>query len=910
MRTIPTARTAALAQLLGIAAVSALLGMFVSWRAPGLDRYAADWLMRLRGPLAAPEDIAIVAIAEASIARYGRFPWQRSVLARAVDAISAGQPAAIAIDVLFVDPTTPAEDDALANSIRKAGNVALAAQLVEAQAGGGAQWLGPCPAIRQSGAGTGHVNVLAESEGAARELLVRMADDRGSALLALAVETVRIGERVPSGAVVDTGAVLGVGPRSIPIEAAGRVAAIGGPAGARAEVMRAGRMAIDYIGPTDSFAAHTYSIADVLDGRVPPQTFHGHYVLIGSTAASIGERFPSPFTHLADSRGNQHGALMPGVEVLANALNTILRGRFYARPSDAASFLLACLAAAATLIALNVAQGRYALTRQLLGLAAVAGLIVAASTLGFTRLLWVAPLAPGLVSFASAGVLGLLRRTLITSSRLDRNIAQLARAGSGLVPESATDEAAAIARLSGASGITIFAEPEPGKGRAAATFGAPVVAGSAGVHVEPLPSGAGYLAAACDPARAIPADVWRTCAVLADNCLANLTAPGPRPGRSIPDGLEDKAEILGQLNGRVLRQARFVDLAMRSVEDGLLIAGSSGAIRFANPGAAAILESTAEGLAGRGLFDRLESATTADLAEREALVQLLVDRKPIEQEVAVKGPRPRHFVLRIAPVHDGAGPVTGLVATLSDITRQKELHQTQKDVMSLVSHEMRTPLSAIQGMSELLANYDVAPDRRRELNSAINDEVKRLTRMITQYLDITRLESGTVQPRFGALRLEQTVERTLLLVEPVAAARAIRLERAFASGLPSLVADADLIARATENLVSNAIKYSPASTVITVSLREAGAGRLEIEVADQGYGIPEADLERVFQKFYRVPRPQDAEVPGTGLGLALVREIAELHGGGVKVTSQVGVGSTFTVTLPIHPQEERMRVVG
>ena len=180
---------------------------------------------------------------------------------------------------------------------------------------------------------------------------------------------------------------------------------------------------------------------------------------------------------------------------------------------------------------------------------------------------------------------------------------------------------------------------------------------------------------------------------------------------------------------------------------------------------------------------------------------------------------------------------------------------------------------------------------------AINDEVKRLTRMITGYLDITRLESGATELRRQAVRLENLVERTLLMLDPMAAQSGIRLVRRFAPDVPALLADADLLARAVENLLSNAIKYSPSGSTVTVAASN-DEDAVFIEVSDQGYGIPEADLTRIFEKFYRVPRVEDAGVPGTGLGLALVREIAELHGGSVAVKSEANVGSTFTLRIP------------
>jgi signal transduction histidine kinase len=256
--------------------------------------------------------------------------------------------------------------------------------------------------------------------------------------------------------------------------------------------------------------------------------------------------------------------------------------------------------------------------------------------------------------------------------------------------------------------------------------------------------------------------------------------------------------------------------------------------------------------------------------------------------------------LRMAAVcsgEDGRGTVRGIVASLSDITRQHELQQIKNDVMALVSHEMRTPLTAIQGMSELLAQFELDPERRREMSLAIHDEAKRLTHMINEYLDITRLESGTTVLRRSAVRIEALVERTLLMLDPLATERGIRLTRRLDSSVLPVLADADLLSRAIGNLASNAIKYSPSQTEVVISARNS-AGGVSIEIADQGHGIPEGSLNRVFEKFYRVSRVQDVDVPGTGLGLALVREVAELHGGSVTVRSSEGAGSVFTFWLP------------
>ena len=809
---------------LAIIFVSAALGVAVSWRTPGIGRYTQDWLMRARGPLPPPDDIAIVAIDETSIARFGRFPWSRQVMARTIDALVADRPKVIGLDVLFSDPTNPEDDDSLARSIGKAGNVVVSAQLAESPVHGGpARWLLPLPSILHAASGVGHVNVQTELDGTARQIAVRAADDAGQTLRALPVELIRVGDGTPPEGLTDTPAAVLIGSRVIPLDVAPpsvmiREARRGAPT---AGILRDGRITIDYIGPAGSFGAQTYSLSEVLAGRMPAEKFRDKYVLIGATAASLGDHVASPFVRYTDERADQHGALVPGVEVLANAVNTILRSRFYSETSDWAAFLLGGFIAAFTLVLLDAAQGGHELLKQVAVLVGVSAAILLASYLAFTRFLIFPPLAPALVAFVVAGVLGLLRRSLDASSRLDANIAELAYSGDLLAP-------------------------------AGAGIGGPL---HHWVRGGPVSLARGWL----------------------------------------PKGLEWKARTLSELNARLLDRARFMDFALRSVEDGLIMAAPDGLITFANRAAGAILGSTGRGLVGQNLAQRLSGLVDAGMIAR-----LVEDRGKIEREITINNVKPQQFTLRMAAVSagdNGKGPALGIVASLSDITRQHELQQTKNDVISLVSHEMRTPLTAIQGMTELLAQYDVDPQRSKEMHLAINDEVKRLTRMITGYLDITRLESGATELRRSPVRVENLLERILLMLDPVAAQSGIRLVRRFAPDLPALLADPDLLSRAVENLISNAIKYSPSGTEVTVST-SSDEEAVFIEVSDQGYGISEADLSRIFEKFYRVPRVQDAGVPGTGLGLALVREIAELHGGSVAVRSQVNAGSTFTLRIP------------
>jgi signal transduction histidine kinase len=672
---------------------------------------------------------------------------------------------------------------------------------------------------------------------------------------------------------------------------------------------------IDYIGPAGSY--RTYSFADVLGGRTPPAQFRGKYVLVGATAASLGDRLASPFVHQADARGNQHGSLMPGVEVLANTLNTILRSRFYSETPDWLAFLCGMLVAALTMFMLAIAEGRHETVKQIGVLAVVIGAVLMAGYLACTRFLVFPPLTLSLVSFASAGVLGLLRRSWVASSHLDRSIEDIKRAGESLNAMSLGSVAESIARLADAEGAAIYASQVDGRMRLVAAHGTAILRKDSSDFALPPHTNLGQellaipIEGSCGASEGtlvivhavrVPSiEIQQLCTAIAAR-LAQVCAEKEESSRWWwPRGLAWKARSLVHLNNSILDRAKFVDLAMRSVEDALIIAGVDGRITFANRRAATVFDSSEHALIGRDLLDLLAGVEqSTPETGREALVRLIVDRAKIEREITIRGARPRHFTLRIAAVcsgENGGGAVRGIVASLSDITRQHELQQTKNDVMALVSHEMRTPLTAIQGMSELLAQFELDPERSREMSIAIHDEAKRLTHMISEYLDITRLESGATVLRRSAVRIEALVERTLLMLDPLAATRGIRLTRHLDSSVPPVLADADLLSRAISNLVSNAVKYSPPKTEVVISARNAANG-VAIEVADQGYGIAEDSVNRVFEKFYRVPRLQDVDVPGTGLGLALVREIAELHGGSVGVRSSVGAGSVFTLWVP------------
>ena len=231
--------------------------------------------------------------------------------------------------------------------------------------------------------------------------------------------------------------------------------------------------------------------------------------------------------------------------------------------------------------------------------------------------------------------------------------------------------------------------------------------------------------------------------------------------------------------------------------------------------------------------------------------------------------------------------------------RLRELDQAKSEFVSVVAHELRTPLTALQGFTELLLSRAVPPEHAARFLSHLHGEAKRLGRIVAELLDLSRIESGRpLELRREPLDVAELLERNVELF--AAQHRRHRFEWTPDPGAPMLHADQDAVDRILKNLISNAVKYSPGGGRVVIAARPSAerAGMVELSVEDGGVGIPASHLSRIFDKYVRVPNRETAAVRGLGLGLALVRALAEAHGGGVEVESLPGKGSTFRVFLP------------
>lgn len=232
--------------------------------------------------------------------------------------------------------------------------------------------------------------------------------------------------------------------------------------------------------------------------------------------------------------------------------------------------------------------------------------------------------------------------------------------------------------------------------------------------------------------------------------------------------------------------------------------------------------------------------------------------------------------------------------------RLRELDRAKSDFVSIVSHELRTPLTSIQGFSELLLTRPMPAESARRWLACIHREAERLGRIVADLLDLSRIETArgdTLRP--APLALGALIDANVELFGSQSETHVI--EREVPDALPPVLADHDALDRVLKNLLSNAIKYSPGGGVVRIQAGVAAenAERVELTVEDQGIGIPAEALPFIFEKYSRVPHPETGHVRGLGLGLALVKSLVEAQRGQVRVESEVGAGSRFTISLPV-----------
>ncbi len=378
--------------------------------------------------------------------------------------------------------------------------------------------------------------------------------------------------------------------------------------------------------------------------------------------------------------------------------------------------------------------------------------------------------------------------------------------------------------------------------------------------------------------------------------------------RQLREAEDARAPLELRARRGVIEQERIQALLM-SYPDPALVIDELGQVVWANAAAEKALDFDVaagircriaqwSGLLGKGCQPLLD--VVADLQRRKPM-----SVRTCELEFSgPTGPKgnfrvtARNYAASLAgPGDTDAGP-RGVVAVFQDISDQREAGRQRAEFVSAVSHEMKTPLTGIKAYVELLADGDVTDQAlREEFLGVINSQADRLQRLIENLLNLARIESGVVKVNKEPASLNELLKDALDVLRPAAEQKQIELRADLSPMYLGALVDRDQMSQAAINLLSNAIKYTPEGGTVTLRSRTLD-DRVQFDVEDTGVGISAEDCHRVFQKFYRV-KSHSGMAPGSGLGLALVKSIVEeVHGGSLTLRSEVGRGSTFTITLP------------
>lgn len=314
-----------------------------------------------------------------------------------------------------------------------------------------------------------------------------------------------------------------------------------------------------------------------------------------------------------------------------------------------------------------------------------------------------------------------------------------------------------------------------------------------------------------------------------------------------------------------------------------LVVGPDGDVLHANPRTLAL------GLVNRMRLVVPELATLADeVAESGASIEreMRVRRPPLGREL---------LELRARTTLLGSGVVLILI---DDLSEERRVDAVRRDFVANVSHELKTPVGALSVLAEAVLSCSDEADQVRHFAERMQVEATRLASLIQDVIDLSRLQGDDPANRAEIVDVDEMVERAIDEVRTLAAMHHVE----FLVGDPSsgfVLGDRSQLQTAVRNLLTNAIAYSPSNTRVAVEARLAD-GIVEVMVKDQGIGIPANDLDRVFERFYRVDPARSRVTGGTGLGLAIVKHVCQNHGGECRVWSEVGVGSTFTLRLPAY----------
>ncbi len=371
--------------------------------------------------------------------------------------------------------------------------------------------------------------------------------------------------------------------------------------------------------------------------------------------------------------------------------------------------------------------------------------------------------------------------------------------------------------------------------------------------------------------------------------------------RDVNAQIDNATRAVTREKNKIINEQARTESVIQTMAEGVVMVDHDGKIVMMN--------SVAEKIYGKSFAD-LKGRQVKELPGEEFMVAVSNEitsptDRPINREVSVQSKLTTQRTIRqsSAKIENPDGKMVGMLSILNDIEKQKELQQMQDQFMANITHELRTPLSAIKAV---LGTFVIDPSlhlnaSHKTMMDIANSNIDRLGRLVNDVLDFAKVSDGKISVNPTLMDTEKFVIETVQGLQPWAQTRQVSLEYKPTGNVPKVSADSDRVTQVLVNLVSNAIKFSPKGGKVVLST-ERSPIMVKVLITDSGLGIPKKDQEKIFSKFFQIKQMERLDLPGTGLGLFISKKIVDLHQGEIGFTSEEGKGTTFWFALPLIPE--------
>ena len=819
----------------------------------------------------ANDDIVIVAIDEASLNSIGRWPWPRNIHADLINKLTEYDAKAILVDIIFSEPSFNKQNDQLlASAIKNNGRIALPVLLEQNRLQGQLLETLPLPLFSQVTAQLGHVHIELDPDGIARgtHLYEGLGEARwphiGFSILKMLNEAPK--------------ELLAIQNKNQDVNTS------------QWTWIRKHHFLIPYIGPMGSFKTTSY--INVLNNHVPSEAFKDKIVLIGVTATGLGDSLPTPVSGLTRA--------MPGIEINANILQALKSNSLIQTIPDKLHYLLA-----AALVMLPILLFPYLSPRLtlILVIGEISLLLLSSLLLLHVFHIWI-PLSATLISLVLSYPLWAWRRLEFTVRYLNSELETLSKEASELeryVAQDTEQSFDSLKNLVPISGLSIFSLNDE------IVFA--LGDSCKNKHTVKLHENNWTLVANSIYATLILIEnkMHKVCihwdleaspddsqSKIIKTYIRQQVKPQTQKAKTTVEIIESRIQDIQTTTDKLAYLRQFMTDSLEQMADGVIVVDSLGIITLANHQAIEqISENSDAQLLHQPIQPVLDRLTLTTGDSWDAIINDLLSNKHYDN-LQVRTHKNKDLVVNISPLYKPSGSIVGFIINLSDITEIKDAQRRRNEMLSFLSHDLRSPLVSILAIIEQSKNTT----SDETFNTRIQKNINQTIQLAEDFVHLSRVESND-DIKFNHLNLSDVIANAVDTVWDQARVKDITLKQdAYEDGW--VLGNGAILERVIINLLTNAIKYSHEKCTVTVNLTSENSNIICC-ILDDGPGIEKESLPLLFDRFERAHqqnKKQSGASQGIGLGLAFVHAAIERHHGKVSVTSELGKGTCFCIEIP------------